>query len=315
MKRLIILCLLISFSFTAELSLMFWNVENLFDIEDNPIKRDNDFLPGGAKRYTYRSFCLKVQHLADVINHLDPDLLSMVEVENEKALKSLCSELKHRNDWAIIIDEGPDIRGIDPALIYRKSIFEYCSHNYYPVFIQDRGYHSRPIMRVDLAVIGLRDTLSIFINHWPSRRGGKAHSDQFRHYAAECLLQAVNETIEEHENYRLIITGDFNDDREDECIRHLEKAGLTYRVKNMPKHIHGTYYHDGEWIQFDHFLTYNVINDLCSIRSCRIVAPHWIRENETNGPLRYYKGLENLGGYSDHYPILLELSLKRKYVE
>ena len=309
MKKLILSVLIISCCFAGNLDLMFWNVENLFDIDDNPKKRDNDFLPGGAKRYTYRSYCLKVQHLADVINHINPDMLAMVEVESKKALECLCTELRHADLWDIIIDEGPDIRGIDPALIYRKDKFIYCSHAYYPVFIMERGYHSRPIMRVDLAVIDTADTLSVFVNHWPSRRGGKAHSDKFRNYAAECLIMAVNETISKHPDYRCIMTGDFNDDRLDECIKLLENAGMTYHVKTLPKKVYGTYYHDGEWIHFDHFLSYNFDSQDLSIRSTHICAPPWIREKTTNGPLRYYKGLETLGGYSDHYPILLKLAL------
>lgn len=315
MKKILLFLLILSCSFAGDLDLMFWNVENLFDIEDDPKKRDNDFLPGGAKRYTIRSFYLKVQHLADVINFIDPDLLAMVEVENENALKQLCAELSHSKDWAIIIDEGLDIRGIDPALIYRKEKFIYCSHKYYPVFIEERGYHSRPIMRVDLAIQDASDTLSIFINHWPSRRGGKQHSDKFRNYAAECLIKAINETIKEHEYHQLVITGDFNDDRHDECIRLLEKNGISYHAKTTPKNVCGTYYHDGEWIHFDHWLTYNFSSATMSIRSCEICAPHWIREKGTNGPFRYYKGLENLGGYSDHFPILIQLAITRKYVE
>ena len=315
MKRLFLLLLIFSLCFPGDLDLMFWNVENLFDIKDNPKKRDNDFLPGGAKRYTFRSFCLKVQHLADVIKHVDPDLLAMVEVENRYVLECLCEELGHGNEWVIKIDEGPDIRGIDPALIFRKDKFIYCSHQYYPVFIEERGYHSRPIMRIDLAIIGAPDTISIFINHWPSRRGGKAHSDRFRNYAAECLISAIRETIKGHHDHRVIITGDFNDDRGDECLELLEQAGASYKKKLLPKGVEGTYYHDGEWIHFDHFLTYNFPSEEIMITKCRVCAPYWIREKKTNGPLRYYKGLETLGGYSDHYPILMELLIKRKIVE
>ena len=130
---------------------MCWNLENLFDIYDDPKKKDGDFLPGGIKRYTYRSYCLKVQHSADVINYIEPDVLAMVEVENQGALEALKNELKQRDKWQIIIDEGPDIRGIDPALMYRDDKVVYCGHICYPVFIQQRGYHSRPIMRVDLS--------------------------------------------------------------------------------------------------------------------------------------------------------------------
>ncbi len=295
---------------------MFWNVENLFDVSDDLRKKDGDFLPGGIKRYTYRAYCLKVQHLADVINHSKPHLLAMVEVENQKSLEALRNELNYRNQWNIIIDEGPDIRGIDPALMYRKDKFIYVSHQYYPVFIKERGYHSRPLMRVDLAIKETYDTLSIFINHWPSRRGGKLVSDPYRNYAASVLIGAVEKTLTGHSDYRLVITGDFNDDRYDECLEILCKHPfIEYLEKNCPKNVKGTYYHNGEWIHFDHFLISNFENAEIEIKNTQIMAPHWIRDKATNGPLRFYRGAKNLGGYSDHYPILLKLGFKRKRVE
>jgi Endonuclease/Exonuclease/phosphatase family len=315
MKKFLILFLFI-FSFAGDLNLMFWNVENLFDVSDDLQKKDGDFLPGGIKRYTYRAYCLKVQHLADVINYSRPHLLAMVEVENHKSLEVLKQELNHRDQWEIIIDEGPDIRGIDPALIYRKDKFRYVSHEYFPVFISERGYHSRPLMRVDLGINERRDTLSIFINHWPSRRGGKLVSDAYRNYAASVLIKAVEKTLGEHPNYRLVMTGDFNDDRYDQCLDILcRHPSIDYLEKDCPKNVEGTYYHDGDWIHFDHFLISNFENAEIIVQNSCIIAPHWIRDKATNGPLRFYQGAKNLGGYSDHYPILLKLGFKRKRVE
>ena len=239
----------------------------------------------------------------------------MVEVENQGALEALKNELKQRDKWQIIIDEGPDIRGIDPALMYRDDKVVYCGHICYPVFIQQRGYHSRPIMRVDLSVIGSYDTLSVFINHWPSRRGGKAVSDIYRNYAASVLIDAVDKTLVDHPDYRIILTGDFNDDHQDSCLKILcEHSGINYIEKELPKQVHGTYYHNGNWIHFDHFLVANFIGDY-RVNSAHIIAPSWIRDKDTGGPLRFYKGSETLGGYSDHYPILLKLGFQRKYVE
>jgi len=307
---------LVALCFAGDLNLMFWNVENLFDINDDLGKKDGDFLPGGVKRYTYRSYCLKVQHLADVINKVDPHVLAMVEVENRTALEALRNELKQRDKWQILIDEGPDIRGIDPALMYRNDKVTYCGHVYYPVFIQQRGYHSRPIMRVDLVINGSCDTMAIFINHWPSRRGGKAVSDVYRNYAASVLLNAVDQTLKDHSDYRIVLTGDFNDDHEDSCLKILcEHPQINYIEKNYPRKIFGTYYYNGDWICFDHFLFTNFESAQHEILKAQIIAPHWIRDKNTNGPLRFYKGVETLGGYSDHYPILLKLGFKRKYVE
>ena len=315
MKKIFFL-FMVAICFAGDLKVMFWNVENLFDINDEPGKKDGDFLPGGIKRYTYRSYCLKVQHLVDVINKVDPHVLTMVEVENRTALEALRNELKQRDKWQILIDEGPDIRGIDPALMYRNDKVTYCRHVYYPVFIQQRGYHSRPIMRVDLAIKGSCDTLTIFINHWPSRRGGKAVSDVYRNFAASVLLDAVDETLTKHPEYRVVITGDFNDDHQDTCLNILcDHPKINYIIKELPHHVHGTYYYNGDWIHFDHFLVANFQETGYRVNKAKIIAPYWIRDKKTNGPLRFYKGAETLGGYSDHYPILLKLGFKRKYVE
>jgi predicted extracellular nuclease len=314
--RKAILLLGISLCFAANLNLMFWNVENLFDIEDDPKKRDGDFLPGGVKRYTYRAYCLKVQHLADVINSVDPGVISMVEVENRETLLDLKKELHHSDAWEIIIDDGPDIRGIDPAVMFRSDILTYCGHYHYPVFIEERGYHSRPILRVDLTLKESPDTLSLFINHWPSRRGGKELSDKYRNYAAKILIEALRQTLAEHPAHFIVMTGDFNDDRHDECLEILcREESVDYVHKRSPKNINGTYYHEGEWIHFDHFMIANIAKTNIGVKEAGIIAPHWIREKDTNGPLRFYKGANMLGGYSDHYPITLKLSFKRKYVE
>ncbi|MCF7832819.1 MAG: hypothetical protein K9N05_04495 [Candidatus Marinimicrobia bacterium] len=315
MKKIIFL-LLVTLCFAGDLNLMFWNVENLFDISDDQYKKDGDFLPGGVKRYTYRSYCLKVQHLADVVNKINPHILAMVEVENKPALEALRCELKQRDKWRILIDDGPDIRGIDPALMYRSDKVKYCGHCYYPVFIKQRGYHSRPIMRVDLAIQESLDTIAVFINHWPSRRGGKEASDRYRNFAASVLLDAIDQTLKTHPNHRIIMTGDFNDDHCDSCLTILcENPRINYLEKRLPKKIYGTYYHNGDWIHFDHFLIANFEGAENKVYDAQIIAPYWIREKKTNGPLRFYKGAETLGGYSDHYPILLKLGLKRKYVE
>jgi predicted extracellular nuclease len=315
--KTIMMLLFCAICFAGELNFMFYNVENLFDIYDDPKTRDGDFMPGGSKRYTYRAYDLKCRHLADVINHVDPDILGMVEVENREVLQDLSAYLKYSDQWEILIDAGQDIRGIDPALMYRKDRFEMIRCLYYPVFIQERGYHSRPVMRVDLMLKETGDTLSAFINHWSSRRGGKEMSDRFRLFAAEILLQAIYETIENHPSYLILITGDFNDDAHDQCLTYLSQTpDIRYLEKELPRNVHGTYYYDGEWIHFDHFLACNEKKaGSLHVKEARIVAPFWIRDKHTHGPFRFYNGVEILGGYSDHFPISLKLGFKRKSVE
>lgn len=51
----------------GDLRLLFYNCENLFDIEDDPEKRDNEFLPGGDKRWDYNRYRKKLNNIYKVI--------------------------------------------------------------------------------------------------------------------------------------------------------------------------------------------------------------------------------------------------------
>ena len=300
----------------GDLDVMFWNVENFFDTEDTRNRRDGDFMPGSVKHYTYRAYALKTRHLADVINHIAPDILAMAEVENRGVLRNLKKHLYHRDAWEILIEEGPDIRGIDPALMYRGDRLGYLQHRYYPVFIAERGYHSRPLMRADLVVRESGDTLSVFVAHWPSRRGGKTATEPYRVYAAGILLGAVRDLRRAHPSYTVLIAGDFNAGLRDSSLSLIaSEPGIDHIRTTLPAKVHGTYYYNGEWSHFDHVFLSLPADAGFGVRRAAVRAPSWIREKGTHAPLRFYKGIACSGGYSDHYPLSLKLRLKRKSVE
>ena len=46
---------------------MSYNVENLFDTEDNPNKNDNDFLPTGNRHWTRGRYYHKLKHIEKLI--------------------------------------------------------------------------------------------------------------------------------------------------------------------------------------------------------------------------------------------------------
>ena len=46
---------------------MFWNVENLFDSFDDPLKNDNEFLPGAERHWTWKRFEAKRDGIAIIL--------------------------------------------------------------------------------------------------------------------------------------------------------------------------------------------------------------------------------------------------------
>lgn len=131
----------------SEVFLMTYNLENLFDTQDDPGKNDEEFLPRALKKTTYyQNLCFtrsseyyqtecigkdwsesvyrrKISRLADVISRVNdgkgPDILVVEEIENIRALKDLANSMPTLNYKTVVLIEGPDERGIDVGLISR----------------------------------------------------------------------------------------------------------------------------------------------------------------------------------------------------
>ena len=94
----------------------FWNVENLFDAEDDPENRgDDEYLPENG--WTAKRYGLKLDRLAEIVTALDCHLLGLAEVENRRVLLDLVNRpgLKELG-YHIAHRDSPDKRGIDLAL-------------------------------------------------------------------------------------------------------------------------------------------------------------------------------------------------------
>ena len=112
------------------LTIGFWNIENLFDIENDPNKNDDEFSLNGRKNVTQEIYDLKIKHSAEVLFDLNVDVLGLCEVENITVLKDLNRAYGERN-YNIVHYESPDNRGLDNALMYDENQFSnYPQHNY-----------------------------------------------------------------------------------------------------------------------------------------------------------------------------------------
>ena len=98
-----------------ELSVAFWNCENLFD----------EFADAGhatATVLTAEETEKKLANLAQVLKEMNADVVGLAEVENRDILRRLCKHptLKDAGyDHFVLLDET-DERGIDTALIAKR---------------------------------------------------------------------------------------------------------------------------------------------------------------------------------------------------
>lgn len=316
----------------------FWNLENLFDNIDDPEKNDEQFLPGGDKEWTNERVDIKLNHLARVIRSMNnskgPDLLGVCEVEHQSMLDSLTGRYLNDFNYKIAYVESPDKRGIDNGLIYNSNVFELLSVEGFIVHLKD-DLPTRPIVNVRLIYESI-DTISVYVNHWPSRSGGKEKSEPNRISAASTLRKSVDEDFNQNPRSKIIVLGDFNDEPTNISVLETLNAN-TFKCDSLKaEDIYntecelfntsyqayedglGTYKYRDDWNLLDQIIiSGELINNqdfyyICN--SFNIYKPYFMVTQSgkyKDTPFPTYGGKRYLGGYSDHFPVTA-MFLKRR---
>ena len=315
-----------------EFRIMFYNVENLFDPFDDSLKNDDEFLPGGMRAWTWKKFEKKLQHTAKVIisagGWRPPEIIGFCEVENRFSLIQLLKRTPlERFGYQIVHEESPDARGIDVALIYRPDRVRHLYHKAIPVIFEgDSAGATRDILYMK-GLVGGKDTLHLFINHWPSKYGGATATITRRRDAALTLRAAVDSLQQKDSTALIVITGDFNDQPSAESVLvHLDAKDrqqddhgfylLNLMHPLMGKWDTGTHKFREEWSIIDQFIVSSPLllktKDLrLGEKRAEILRLSFLLEEDRvhNGtkPYRTYNGMRYQGGFSDHLPIMLHL--------
>ncbi len=315
---------------------MFYNVENLFDVEDDLKTNDQEFLPESSKSWSRKRYENKLDRIARVIRDLGGDTLPAViglcEIENRTTLDDLIhrSPLKSAG-YQVVHQESPDQRGIDVGLLYRSGYFQPLNHRFIRVDFPDEPHIvTRDILYVS-GILGQLDTLHLVVSHWPSRSGGEVPSRPRRVQVGSLIRQAVDSVRALSPEARIVIMGDFNDEPHDLSVREgLGAVGFTETLdaralydlttilkKGQPG---GTYKYLGTWNLLDHFVVSGVMLDTASMlytkqTDMQVFSADYLLEPDEKYlglmPYRTYKGPVYHGGYSDHLPIYLNIRYRR----
>ena len=311
-KLFVVFYLLSSFLFCQQsLSIGFWNAENLFDLEDDPLKNDDEFSIGGRKKVNQKIYDLKIQHSAEVLSDLNVDILGLCEVENKKVLQDLNKSFKRRN-YSIVHYDSPDERGIDNALLYDKNKFTMISSKPISNTLKG-GDKTRDILYVEGKY--KNNKLHIFVNHWPSNYGGREKAIPKRFETANLVMDVIKKIQNKDKFADIILIGDFNEDPDEQNINHLTKIGIESLMTPMlgqPKV--GTYVYRGKDYFYDQILINKGLKDQkylsVDLESLYILDIPKYRQQEGNYahfPFRFWAGNRLLGGYSDHLAIKVEI--------
>ena len=312
----------------------FYNLENLFDTIDDPNTNDQEFLPKGSYGWNGTKYHSKLHNLAHVISTMGteisghyfhcPDILGVSEIENRTVLEDLVSqpELAPYN-FGIVHYDGPDARGVDVGLIYKKGKFTVLGSRSARLHDpSDPGFKTRDQLLVSGLYMG--DTIHIIVNHWPSRLGGEKRSSPKREMAARLTRSMVDSLLAINPEAKVIVMGDLNDDPKNKSVVEVMNAPMTDDyTKLQPGQMFNTSYglyrrgvgtlcYRGQWNLFDQILiTQGLVGkDRSTLKfyGYRIYNDESL--NQKSGryigyPLRTHAGGVYLNGYSDHYPVFM----------
>ncbi|MBO5419897.1 MAG: hypothetical protein J6A22_07410 [Bacteroidales bacterium] len=302
---------IISYSNTSDsLLVAFWNLENFFDWTDTSTgQSDRDFSYSGNRRWTRNRFYIKCDAVAKtIISMADsygriPDVIGFAEIENRGVLEKLIrSTLLRKYDYEIIHYDSSDRRGIDVALIYRKSSFRYLGSRTFTPY--DEGV---PVRTRDILLVSLEEStgrrLEFLVNHHPSKYGGEKASEKRRKIVMDKLVFLCDSLENNSVSDAVIAMGDFNETPDSDNFRPLDRIMFNHGEKKFRRG-EGTIRYEGRWELIDIFFTdYDLDCNMFIYKPYFLMT--WDNVYAGYKPLRTYSGPRYIGGVSDHLPIVL----------
>jgi hypothetical protein len=227
-----------------------WNLENLFDTDDDPISADFEFTK--ANGWTDDVYAAKRANLAAVFNELHggsgADLFGVAEVEGDHVFAQLLADTGNTHLKVVTDPAGTsDLRGIDVSIAYDTRSLRVVRRVSHVVHLR---YATRDIFEVTFETRETGDRFVVIASHWPSRRLGREHSEPSRMAVAENIAFLVRDhvrfgaqeyldlkaagdldAVRARWNTPVLIMGDFNDEPFDpSVVEHLQASSEVERV-------------------------------------------------------------------------------------
>lgn len=319
----------------------FYNLENLFDIYDDPVKNDSEFLPEGKNKWTQAKYEKKLHNMAKVIRSMADNnkrwhtILGISEIENRLVIEDLVSQPEIADaNYQIVHYDSPDRRGVDVALLYKPDQFTYLDSESIPFDFNsdidfsdtDTSYFkTRDILMVHGLIAG--EHFAFYVAHLPSRIGGKGGN--LRGRGGEIIYNHAMMMEEKYPGIKIVAMGDMNDNPTDdsmakylhgqERLENVTPGEFFSPYVSMLKAGYGSLCYQGVWSIYDlELVNYNLAHAPDGGLKIQPVTKNhgkeyygvvfkrpWMttQKGQYKGyPFRTFSNGAFVGGYSDHYP-------------
>lgn len=317
---------------TDSVMVAFWNLENFFDPFVDSTRSYNEYTETGGQHWTVSRFYRKRNNLYKAILHFSRQqaigIMGVCEVENDYVLNALFGQTPLRQfNYRWVHYEGPDRRGIDPAIVYSMDRFQLL----YSEPVPYRNPNDTTMVSRDILYAKFfdyrEDTLHCFVNHWPSKYRGELETDEARNCAARILRHKIDSIVAATtDSPKIIVMGDFNDTPDAHCLYevlgarspsecHGENALVNLFANPKTLGFKGTLKYQESWMVYDQIIvSKSLLNSKmlhCNSSDARIVHEDVLLEDDRSYQgqklNRTYLGPKYHGGFSDHLPVMLLL--------
>ena len=337
-----ILYALFTLSCHRGITIMSYNVENLFDDMDDGTEF-TEFDPGRGVWNT-DFFKSRIQSIADVVKKAvpgGPDILVLQEVENENALRGLAETGLKGMGYTQAVAVSKKGLPATTAILSRLRVVRVHSYAVAPW----NGNPLRDVIEVEIEKEGR--TLHLFNNHWKSKLGGSRETEASRLESSQALGRRVREILSLAPDADIVIAGDMNESvdeytqtgkqyqtalipagervPENYLLASLFLAGSIRQIGlekgrlilfdpwfELPPDKRGSYVYQGDWLTVDHLILSPGMFDSRGFAyrwgSFTVVRLPFMLASD--GTPKRWSGMKGERGYSDHLPLLISLDLR-----
>lgn len=211
-------------------TIMFYNLENLYDTIKDPDGKGDEFTPNGRKRWTMERYNARLNNLSEVFAAVAsahggfPAVVGVSEVENIGVMKALASRRKMEPaHYECLHYESDDARGVDVGAFYRPDLFDLIGSEPVKLVLRSgREYIGRNILCFWGMMAG--EMFVFYICHFLSRRTGVDTSAGFRRAGAETVRDHAAGMAKKYPGIKVVVMGDMNDNPSDDSLALLLKA-------------------------------------------------------------------------------------------
>ncbi|MFN3198573.1 MAG: endonuclease/exonuclease/phosphatase family protein [Bradymonadia bacterium] len=232
-----------------------YNLQNLFDVVDDPSTDEGEFTPSAL--WTAEKFQDRIERYGAVLGTVGADVIGITEVESLSVLDALAEATLAQGgpDYAHrAFIRGRDRRGIGVAVMSVYPIVEElnrpidlrfeCTGGDGRQTLDGRDAEARPILQVDIDTTsdGLGD-LTVLVSHWKSKSSGPFPCDEAAHRrrSGQELRGTVDLLLRADQSRQIIALGDFNTFEFEPPLQEDLQARMDPAQVTEPGHMYNTW--------------------------------------------------------------------------